>query len=201
MVKRSILSGLMGLLFCVFNVTANAGLILSAGQLVGATDVEVDGQLYTVTFQGGTCIDAYDGCDENADFPFATPDLNNAAAQALLDQVFVDGPDGLFDSNPSLTTNCTSTSACFAIWPTALNPSDSSFAFLFGVLNVTGEPDPIAAPAAWPIDESININGGGALTWAIWTKKAAVPAPGALGLLVIGLVWAGIRRRTANLNN
>ena len=39
------------------------------GELVGASDVLVDGTLYDVKFQDGTCVDLFDGCDEVSDFP------------------------------------------------------------------------------------------------------------------------------------
>ena len=42
------------------------------GQLMGASDVLVDGNLYDVQFLDGTCIDLYNGCDEISDLTFQT---------------------------------------------------------------------------------------------------------------------------------
>jgi len=74
-----------------------------AGQLLGADGVDVEGTLYDVRFLIGTCIDLFEGCDEGSDFPFVEP---TQATRELLNQVFVDGPSGNFDSDPSLTFGC-----------------------------------------------------------------------------------------------
>ena len=76
------------------------------GQLHGASGVLVDGSLYDVQFLDGTCIDLYNGCTDVSDFTFPTSASAILASQALLDQVFLDGVDGQFDSAPSLTNGC-----------------------------------------------------------------------------------------------
>ena len=76
------------------------------GQLMGASDVLVDGNLYDVQFLDGTCIGLYNGCDEISDFTFQTLTSASLASQALLERVFLDGPAGTFDSSPSLTHGC-----------------------------------------------------------------------------------------------
>ena len=83
-----------------------ATLNVIGGQLMGASDVLVDGSLYDVQFLDGTCIDLYNGCDEASDFTFQTFAASLLASQALLDQVFLDGVSGLFDSVPNLTAGC-----------------------------------------------------------------------------------------------
>jgi len=72
------------------------------GQLLGASSVDAGGTLYNVEFLDGTCIDLYSGCDEVSDFTFQSFGAAQLASQALLDQVFIDGVDGLFDSDPTL---------------------------------------------------------------------------------------------------
>lgn len=73
-----------------------------SGQLRGAAGVDVGGTLYDVTFREGTCTALFDGCDDPSDFTFTTLTDAQAASQALLNQVFIDGPAGNFVS-PSLT--------------------------------------------------------------------------------------------------
>jgi hypothetical protein len=80
------------------------------GQLMGASGVAVDGILYDVAFRDGTCIELFDGCDTGSDFTFyksggpgAASDDAEMASIALLDQVFIDGVDGQFDSISRLT--------------------------------------------------------------------------------------------------
>jgi len=79
--------------FSASNLVSVAGLCL----LVAA-----GGPLYNVEFLDGTCIDLYSGCDEVSDFTFQSFGAAQLASQALLDQVFIDGVDGLFDSDPTL---------------------------------------------------------------------------------------------------
>jgi len=93
-----------------------ATLNVVGGQLLGASDVLVDGSLYNVEFLDGTCIDLYSGCDDVSDFTFQTQAAALLAAQALLDQVFLDGAD-LFDTNPELTFGCVDTGLCEAGTP------------------------------------------------------------------------------------
>ncbi|MCH9673739.1 MAG: hypothetical protein K0U93_20030 [Gammaproteobacteria bacterium] len=87
-----------------------ATLLVSNGTLIGARDVEVNGLLYDVAFRDGTCAELYNGCDENSDFTFHTPNndpsVSLAVTTALMTQVFVDGPAGQFDAVPGLTQGC-----------------------------------------------------------------------------------------------
>ncbi|HIF96428.1 MAG TPA: hypothetical protein EYQ54_05270, partial [Myxococcales bacterium] len=55
------------------------------GQLMGASNVLVDGNLYDVQFLDGTCIDLYSGCNDPLDFTFNTEASASLAMQALLD--------------------------------------------------------------------------------------------------------------------
>ncbi|MEM7254372.1 MAG: hypothetical protein AAF493_23380, partial [Pseudomonadota bacterium] len=95
-----------------------ATLVVDNGVLLGATGVNVNGALYDVSFQDGVCASLYDGCDENSDFPFANPNdiddrtVGDLANQALMNQVFIDSPQGAFDSQPELTVGCEATSRC-----------------------------------------------------------------------------------------
>ena len=68
------------------------------GQLLGASGIDVGGTLYDVEFVEGTCIALFDGCDELSDLTFTTEAESGLAAQALLDVVFINGPQGMFDN-------------------------------------------------------------------------------------------------------
>ena len=83
-----------------------ATLNVVGGILHGASGVLVDGSLYDVQFLDGTCIDLYAGCVDASGFTFQTPEAALLASQALLDQVFLDGPAGNFESSPALTNGC-----------------------------------------------------------------------------------------------
>jgi len=107
-----------------------ATLNVVGGQLMGASNVLVDGNLYDVQFLDGNCFDLYNGCAAlTGVFPFnARIDgsdadnaeavrIQNAVSQALLDQVFLDGVEGLFDSDPSLTNGCALSGFCQVATP------------------------------------------------------------------------------------
>jgi hypothetical protein len=103
---------------------SGASLMVSGGQLVGALNVDVSGNLYDVEFLEGTCVSFFDGCDSAADFPFSDATETTLAAQALLDQVFLDVEAGSFDSDPGLTFGCTAGStSCNAMTPYTFTPS------------------------------------------------------------------------------
>ena len=98
--------------------TANAAALLvnASGILTGATGVNVGGTLYDVEFVDGTCAAVFTECDATSDLTFTTSAAALTAGQALLDQVFLDGSAGNFDTPPELTLGCTSDS-CVALVP------------------------------------------------------------------------------------
>ena len=73
---------------------AQAATLIIDGQLLGASDVLVEGLYYNVEFVDGTCIDLFSGCDDASDFTFNTSTSAQAAAQALMDQVYCGGGCG-----------------------------------------------------------------------------------------------------------
>ena len=56
--------------FAVNSAARAASLNVVGGTLVGASNVDVDGQLFDVEFVDGRCIDLFDGCDDASDFDF-----------------------------------------------------------------------------------------------------------------------------------
>lgn len=106
---------------CTFAFAAQASatptlLVDSNGLLIGANNVDVGGVIYNVTFADGSCNSLFNGCTSTA-FAFHTPSDASLAAQALLDQVFIDGPAGQFDSHPEKTLGCSSVDQCATIIP------------------------------------------------------------------------------------
>jgi hypothetical protein len=101
---RNLCAGLLSLAFLHVG-TSHASLIefeIENGQLVGAKNLSVLGNLYDVEFVDGTCAQVYGTC-ETSSFTFQTNESAIDASQALLDKVFIDE----FDSNSSLTFGCT----------------------------------------------------------------------------------------------
>lgn len=171
------------------------------GILTGATGVNVGGKLFDVSFQDGTCAELFSGCDAVDDFMFddATAFL---AVQALLDQVFVDGASGAFDSNPYLTSGCGlgSPSGCNVIVPVGLDANGWARGRL-----TKNEISDASDSALWqffraPDFTTADLPGE---TWALWTPApASVPEAPTLVLLSGGLTaMAVVRRRRARVRN
>lgn len=165
---------------------AAATLNVVGGQLLGATNVIVDGNSYDVQFLDGTCIALYDGCDEASDFSF-TAGSAAFASQALLDQVFIDGIDGSFDSDPELTNGCTDTVRCRVYTPWASATPNS-----LGVSSLNNEGALPDFNVSTGFDTSLDTSGVANLTFAVWTL---VPEPGTGILMSLGLIALSVRER------
>jgi hypothetical protein len=94
--------------FSLAVASANAAPTLqinSDGLLTGALNVDVGGTPYNVQFLDGTCATVLGSCIASSyTFHNATDALT--AAQALLDQVFIDTGSYNFETNPHLTFGC-----------------------------------------------------------------------------------------------
>lgn len=173
------------LLFCSIPSISPAATLLVNGshQLTGGTGVNVGGVLYDVSF--AQCGPTSGGGLTSACTPyFHTATDAAAAAQALLDQLFIDGPDGQFDSNPGATLYCSGTTFCAMAVPysTAI---DSEAAFNSATSdNVSYMP--------WVYNGSqftvpLNV--------ALFTRTVPEPASWALMLLGFGLIGGSLRGR------
>ena len=167
----------------VSSLGSAATLSVVGGELVGASNVVVDGKRYDVAFRDGTCASLFTGCDSVTDLTFDNASDALLASQALLDQVVIDSAGGAFDEIPSLTSGCADPSACdirtlfvaheahHIAFGIARNVAEG-----FGANIVDGDVDSL------PVDTATLPN----VVFAVW-RPVSVPGPGyglALGLLV-----------------
>jgi len=171
--------------------TQAATLLVSGFTLTGATGVNVNGTLYDVSLVDGACSVVFTGCDSNLDFAFTNVTDATAAAQALLDQVFVDGLDGPFDTTPFLTNGCADPIICTAWIPYNVAGIDVS---LMTATNTNGV-DFLQAGIA---DPSADTSQSSQLVWARFTLSATtpgIPEPGSWAMMLLGFGAIGALMR------
>jgi hypothetical protein len=112
-----VVAAAVGLLMLAAQPKAATLLVNGSGKLTGAQGVNVSGNLFDVTFQDASCNTVFPGC---SGFAFSS-DLTMAgiAAQALLDQVFLDVAAGAFETHPELTLGCSNNISGTAFVPYA----------------------------------------------------------------------------------
>jgi hypothetical protein len=172
-----------------------ATLNVVGGELLGASGVVVAGSFYDVEFLGGSCIALFEGCDDVSDFTFQSQAAAISASQALLDQVFLDGASGNFDSLPQLTFGCSDTSVCHVLTSHGFTVSNPGIIETSDVLNYSAlAPDNdqvLTKDVVVTFDLTTSTN----FTYAVWSSPVPEPSTALLiGFGLSGLSWAGRRR-------
>lgn len=192
---RNMALGFVGALALSLSAANAATLhIDGTGQLTGASGVSVGGSLYDVAFVDGTCSGLFDGCDETSDFFFTNRGDADAASQALLDQVFVDGPTGQFDSLPYLTNGIETTLYSGYVY--------TPYGFLQGPAFYSSVAGNSASESGDGVFATLTSGQGytrdtsltDSAVFAVW-RVSAVPLPASLPLLIAGLGGLAFMRR------
>lgn len=203
-IRALTLAAVVAALTATSSLAATVKLNVVGGQLLGASNVDVSGTLYDVEFIDGTCAAIFDGCDDLSDFDFLTRDLAQAAVFALFDTVFVDGPLGNFDSDPTLTAGVEPNPGSAEETPSntgAINipydvSSDAANIRVASAWNGDGSisPDVLALNIMVPIDADLSTSPSS--TYARFTEVQISPIPLPAGgvLLTAGLAGLGAFR-------
>ena len=166
----------------------------SSGLLTGATGVIIDGESYDITFQDGSCIDLYSGCNESSDFTFTTRASATQAAQAIIDQVFI----GIYDDDPNLTFGCSKqkNGFCLANVPYL---AESPYIHVVSAWNriLGGSPDITHYRPMSPSDDVSRLNWNYVLFSP--SSPATVPEGSPVILICIGLMTLFLNRRRISL--
>lgn len=199
---------LLGALVLVASGAQAATLNVVDGQLMGASGVIVDGTAYNVQFLDGACTELFNGCDDASDFIWQTRDAAILASQALLDQVFLDVPQGLFDDSPNLTNGCNSLHNCEVLSKFPVFITDHGVSVAHNVSNTNLPPN----PPSWALEDHLDLCGPvqclqghasqGVQTnnttnddwsvFAVWT----IPEPSTGLLFATGILGLALRRRS-----
>ena len=180
---------------------ANAATLkLSNGVLNSATGVDVGGVMYNVFFGDATCNYVFNGCSAST-FAFSNGKDAILAAQALLDQVFIDGPVFHFDSQTNNSYGCSNAVNCYSLIPYGKTGSLVNLAFALN--NAVG--DDIAAKNFDPSQPTVDYSKIDNVQFAFFylaptppAVPAVVPEPGSLALMGLAFgALAYLRRRKA----
>jgi hypothetical protein len=178
-------------------------LINNFGDLYGASNVDIGGALYDVTFVDGSCIQLFSGCAAPSSFFFHTGTEALAASEALLAQVFIDVPGGpQFDSNPDRTFGCL-VASCYVITPYeywAQTPFVRS-SYLYngsGALSDYAQGGQELVYADYSGDSQRVYARWSAAGTVVVPPPPGVPEPASVVLLGAGLLGAGVRRWRQN---
>ena len=184
-------------LVLLVSTSANAATVyeMNNGQLIGITEVDVNGVLYDVSFQSGSFDSIY---GDPANLTFTNSADAYAASGVLLSMLGenIVGSDGAiydFERSTTLVNGCGNFIYChlFTTYGLATDISGverathaNAINFYDAVsdMNVYGSIDRTASTPFWA-------------TYAVWAESATVPEASSLVLLGIGLLGIGFSRR------
>ena len=178
------------------SVSAATLIVDGNGILTGATGVTVGSNTYNVTFADGNCTSVYGGACSTSYFDFTNAADATSAGQALLDQVYLDGPQGNFDTVTNKIFGCSYSGGCLTNIAYATNSSNALIARVSNTPNETGDTVTTTTyNAAHTTANDVNIN----YARFIFTGAAVsdVPEPATWALMVggFGMIGAAMRRQ------
>jgi len=170
-----------------------ANLIVENGQLTGATGVDVDGILYDVQFLDGFYSDTF---QDESDLDTTSEAQARLFGQALMDQVFVDTAEGLFDSDPELTFGCGNLNECIVWIPFDIDFNTFEVTAVLAINRRAGAIQPEGVRDVLGVNNYLN-NFADDTNW-VYADWQVVPVPAAAWLFGSALGLLGWMKRRAN---
>lgn len=94
----NVISGAIALFTVSFAADAAVTLTIENDKLVGATNVNIGGDLFDVSFVDGTCADVFGTCGDGQDFDIFGEPAAKTAMRAIRDQVFLNDGFDFYES-------------------------------------------------------------------------------------------------------
>lgn len=143
-------------------VLSEPELLIVDGQVIGATGLAASNRILDVSFQEGSCIGVYSGCDESSDF-YPTGSLEREAAYEALEALFnqdFQAPGSILGCGETVT-------ACSVIVPNNINAT--------AVVGINGLYIPSSGQAVgfsgtFGYERSYDLTTDESYTYAVWSE-------------------------------